>query len=175
MKKHLFLQLFLFLLILTVVGCEKEKEGTSKLTVKMIDAPGDYQQINVEVLQVKIQNEQAGWIDLPTNAGIYDLLTLQNDVFATLVDPMAIPSGRINQMRLILGNNNSIMVDSVVHNLATPSAQMTGLKFNVNSILAPNQLYALTIDFVANESIVEQGNGTYSLKPVIKVASIDPI
>lgn len=175
MRKNIFLQLFPFLLLFIFVGCNKQKEGNSEISIRMIDAPGDYQQVNVHVLQVKIHHEQAGWVELPTYAGVYDLLTLQNDVFATLVDPFVIPSGKINQMRLILGDQNTIMVDSILHPLSTPSAQMSGLKINVKSTLSPNQLYILTLDFVADASIVEQGNGTYSLKPVIKVASLEPI
>lgn len=156
-------------------GCDKKEEGASRLTVKMIDAPGDYQQVNVEVLQVKVNHETAGWIDLPTVAGVYDLLTLQNDVSVTLVDVGNLPAGKINQLRLVLGSNNTIMVDSLVYPLSTPSAQMSGLKINLNHQFFPNQLYQLVLDFEAGTSIVEQGNGEYSLKPVIKVASINPI
>lgn len=157
-------------------GCNKKsEEGFSSLTVKMIDAPGDFQQVNVEVLQVKVNHSTTGWVDLPTVAGVYDLLTLQNDVSATLVNVGSLPAGKINQLRLILGSNNTVMVDSIVYPLSTPSAQMSGLKINLNHQFFPNQLYELVLDFEAETSIVKQGNGEYSLKPVIKITSINPI
>lgn len=103
MKKRnyfVFASLFVGLLLggLSITACKKKTEEKSSLRVKMIDAPGDFQQVNVEVLQVKVHHEGAGWIDLPTNSGVYDLLTLQNDVSATLVNMGELPSGKLNQL-----------------------------------------------------------------------------
>lgn len=145
------------------------------MTVKMVDAPGDFQQVNVEVLQVQVNHSSQGWISLPTNAGVYDLLTLQNDVSATLVNVGTLPAGHLNQFRLILGDENNVMVDSLYFPLATPSAQQSGLKINLDTDFAPNSTYEVLLDFDANSSIVTQGNGSYSLKPVIKVLSINPL
>jgi len=156
-------------------GCKKKSEGNSQMTVKMVDAPGDFQQVNVEVLQVQVHHSGQGWVNLPTNAGVYDLLTLQNDVSTTLVNAGSLPSGHLEQFRLILGDENNVMIDSVYYPLATPSAQQSGLKINLNADFAPNTLYELVLDFDAANSIVIQGNGAYSLKPVIKVLSINPI
>lgn len=158
----------------TISGCKKE-EGESRMTVKMVDAPGDFQEVNVEVLKVQVNHSGAGWIDLPTNVGIYDLLTLQNDASATLVDVGVLPSGHLNQFRLILGDDNTVKVDDIYYPLSTPSAQQSGLKINLNSDFAPNVYYQLMLDFDAANSIVTQGNGGYSLKPVIKVLSIQPL
>lgn len=155
-------------------GCKK-KEGESRMTVKMVDAPGDFQQVNVEVLQVQVNHSSQGWISLPTNAGVYDLLTLQNDVSATLVNVGTLPAGHLNQFRLILGDENNVMVDSLYFPLATPSAQQSGLKINLDTDFAPNSTYEVLLDFDANNSIVTQGNGSYSLKPVIKVLSINAL
>lgn len=155
-------------------GCKK-KEGESRMTVKMVDAPGDFQQVNVEVLQVQVNHSGQSWINLPTNAGVYDLLTLQNDVSATLVNVGSFPSGHLEQFRLILGDENTVMIDSVYYPLSTPSAQQSGLKINLDADFAPNEQYELLLDFDANNSIVTPGSGTYTLKPVIKVLSIIPI
>jgi len=42
------------------------------------------------------------------------------------------------------------------------------LKFNVHSVAELTSGYKTVIDFDAARSIVKQGNGTYSLKPVIR-------
>ena len=51
----------------------------------------------------------------------------------------------------------------------TPSAQQSGLKINLNKILVQDSLNDVLLDFDANESVVEKGNGGYSLKPVVRV------
>lgn len=167
-----------FLLIATaatlgLTACNKDKEKQyTNMRVSMVDAPGDFQEVNVQVTEVQVHHEVDGWITMPTNAGVYDLLTLQNDISAVLVNNDSIPVGVINQMRLILGDSNYVMVDSVYHSLATPSAEQTGLKFNLNYDFQANETYEIVIDFDAEKSIVRKGNGTFSLKPVIKVDSI---
>lgn len=65
-------------------------------------------------------------------------------------------------------DDNSVMVDSVIHPLQTPSAQQSGLKIKIDKDLDLD-INTLTLDFDAEKSIVETGNGGYILKPVIKV------
>lgn len=160
------------LLLITAGACNKEPHGTSRMTVKMTDAPGDYQQVNVDVIEVKVHHSVDGWVSLPTTAGIYDLLTLQDSVTTVLVNQGQLPSGHIDQFRLVLGTNNTVMVDSLIYPLATPSAQQSGLKINVNFDFAPDQMYELLMDFDAEQSVIQHGNGSYSLKPVITLGGI---
>src|SRR5687767_11979602 len=93
-----------------LTGCKKE---SGKFTVLLTDAQGLYKEVNVEILQVKIhinadKDNKAGWYDLNTNAGIYDLIELQNRT-TPLASGEEFPAGDINEMRLILGTNNSVM------------------------------------------------------------------
>lgn len=153
------------------LGCKKA-DSTSRMTVKMTDAPGDFEQVNVDIREVLVNVDGHGWVSLATNQGVYDLLTLQNDITTVLVNQGELPAGHLNQFRLVLGSSNSVKVDGVYFPLATPSAQQSGLKININADVAPNETYELLIDFDAGESIVEEGNGGYSLKPVIKLEGI---
>ena len=163
----------LILCIVFITSCKKE-EKDAQIVVRMKDDPAAYQQVNIEVLSVEVHSG-GGWVSLPTNQGIYDLLELQNGVTTLLVNGGTLPAGEMNQMRLVLGNNNSIMIDSTLIPLSTPSAQQSGLKINVNHNFEGGETYELLLDFVAGQSIVEQGNGDYSLKPVIKVASVQQL
>jgi hypothetical protein len=70
-------------------------------------------------------------------------------------------------MRLILGNNNTLMADSVMYNLTVPGGNETGIKLVGNLTVVPNQTLVVTLDFDANASIVLSGS-TYQLKPVVK-------
>jgi hypothetical protein len=164
------------LIVGCIEGCNKDG-GTSRMYVKMKDVPGPYQQVNVDIKGVEIHYSDSdkgsgGWVSLPTNAGVYDLLTLQNNVTAVLTNPDDIPAGKVQQMRLILGTSNSLMIDSLMFPLSTPSAQNTGLKFNLNFDFLRDKSYEVRIDFDAQNSIILNGHGGYSLKPVIKVDGI---
>ena len=162
--------------IIGLTACSKSQDnGAATIKINLIDAPSDYQAIKVEVLQIKLHHSTVGWIELPTIAGVYDLLTLQDNVSATLVDSFSLPAGEITQLRLVLGDENTIKIDDQMFPLDTPSGQMSGLKINIDRHFSTDQNYLLTVDFDAKSSIIEHGNGKYSLKPIIRLASISPV
>lgn len=164
-----------FLTVLTLVwlSCSKDDEpGMSHLKVMLTDAPGDYQQVNIDIQGVEVHaaggDSTSGWASLDVDTGVYNLLLLTNGL-DTLLGEADVPAGRVSQIRLLLGSNNSIMVDSVLYPLTIPSGSQSGLKLNVHEDLAAGTTYVFTLDFDAAKSIVLRGNGTYALKPVIRV------
>lgn len=171
MKKLKFTLAICLTALMGFTACNKDNRKAN-MNVKMTDDPGDFQEVNVEILRVEVNHETEGWIELETNSGMYNLLELQNGVTADLVVDQEFPEGEISQMRLILGSNNNVMVDSTTFILETPSAENTGLKMNVNHEFEANAEYEILFDFDAGKSIVIQGNGTYSLKPVLKVEAV---
>jgi hypothetical protein len=171
---------FLILSVAVVLGltsCSDEFSGggsdSATLVVKLTDAPADYEEVLIDVQELQIHTSpgedlgQGSWINLPVNKGIYNLLDLRNGM-DTLLATVEMPAGNISQMRLVLGDNNRLKVNGQYHNLETPSAQQSGLKFNINAQLEDGVEYELWIDFDAARSIVARGNGTYGLKPVIR-------
>lgn len=167
MKKFMFVG-YTFLVVLAIGACEKDEASTT-LNIRMTDGPGDYQEVNVDVqeVRVKMAKDTNKWQTLATNAGIYDLLDFQNGV-DTLIATGPVPTGVLKEVRLLLGPNNTVMVDSIVYNLEAPSAEDSGLKIKVDKSLKLS-FDSLTLDFDAEKSIKKNGNGTYSLKPVIKI------
>jgi len=144
-----------------------KNQDSSRIRIFLTDAPGDYQEVNIDVQGVEvIINDSV--IELETNQGVYNLLDFVNGVDTILVDD-EIPSGKLSQVRLILGENNSIMADSRISGLMTPSAQQSGLKFNVHQEISPGEMYSFVIDFDAAKSVVRTGSEKYILKPVIRV------
>lgn len=145
--------------------------GTTRIEVRLTDAPGPYDEVNVDIQSVMINatsEESSGWQTLTLlEPGVYNLLEFMNGADVLLAD-QDIPSGRISQIRLVLGTENSVVVDGTSYPLATPSAQQSGLKLNLHDVLKPDVAYRLWIDFDAQRSVVKQGNGSYSLKPVIR-------
>ncbi|MBK5284967.1 MAG: DUF4382 domain-containing protein, partial [Bacteroidia bacterium] len=156
-------------------GCKKEETasapGTTPVKVRMTDAPGNFHEVNVDITGVEFKVNSSTTINLNVNPGIYNLLDFVNGI-DTLIASGNVPSGELSQVRLILGANNSVMVDSIVHPLSTPSAMQSGLKLNVHSTLEPGVEYNLLLDFDANQSIVLTGSGVYQLKPVIRTISV---
>lgn len=155
-------------------ACKKDKY-TGPVTVRMTDAPAAFDSVNVEIVRVEIHSDAQGWIILPSNPGIYNLLQLQNGVDTVLATAAQLPAGHVSQMRLILGGNNYVVSTGTVTPLELSSQDQTGLKLNLNYTFDPNVAYEILFDFVASESIVEQGNGQFRLKPVLKTVSVNPI
>jgi len=157
----------LFLLIaLTVSSCKKDKDGMAAISIQLKDLPANYQQVNVEVTEVQVHSNAAGWMTLDVADTIYDLLLLQDSANAVL-GMLNVPSGEVSQVRLILGAQNTVMVDSVVYNLALSSQDESGLKLNIHQVLIANHNYTLVLDLDADKSVKENGNGTFKLAPVM--------
>lgn len=144
------------------------KPAYSTYKVKMTDAPGNFSEVNIDIEQIRVHSDVSGWEDLTTNSGIYNLLDFANGI-DTLIAYDSIPSGRVSQIRFILGDSNSVVVDGVEHPLTVPSGSQSGLKLQVHHDLIPNITYEVLLDFDAAQSIVLTGNGRYILKPVIRV------
>ena len=159
----------------SLLSCTKtgnqSSSGNAKLEVYLADDPGNYEQVVIDVkdVQINVTNDSTGaWQSLSTvKAGSYDLLKLVNDD-DTLLANSDIPSGMIHQMRLILGPDNYVVLNGQQIPLETPSAQQSGLKFNVQQNVSAGILYKITLDFDAGKSIVKTGNSKYILKPVIR-------
>jgi hypothetical protein len=167
MKKLIF---GILVLLLGVTACKKDEANNvspTRVVIKMHDQPANYQQVNIDLQKVIIKGQgQTAEIELDQYAGIYNLLDLQNGL-DTLIGDTIINFGYISQVRLVLGPNNTVMVDSVLHPLQTPSAQQSGLKINVHADVSAIDTFFISLDFDALESVHQTGNGTYQLHPVI--------
>jgi hypothetical protein len=171
--------------ILLLQACKKDNftggpapasaAGNGAVRIHLTDAPANYLEVNVDIKQVRIHisddsSSANGWINLPTNAGIYNLLDLQNGIDTTIVDSTVVPSGKVSQIRFVLGPNSSVMTsDSVLHDLKVPSGEQSGLKINVHRDIPGGKTLNVVLDFDAEKSVHEKGNGNFSMKPVIKI------
>ena len=157
-------------------NAQVETDGSSRIRVSMTDAPGDYDAVFVEVVDVRIKNNsdagEDGWVSIGNvTPRIVNLLDLTGGVTVMLADNQ-IPSGHLGQIRLILGSNNTVVKNGVSHELRTPSAQQSGLKLKIDQTLLPGITYDFLIDFDVEHSIVEAGNsGNINLHPVLRVTS----
>jgi len=174
-KKNLFLisqkmmyVLFIGLQILFFSSCKNDDEDEkAHLTVNMTDAPANYDAVMVDVQAVEIIGENGISVMLNAKTGIYNLLELSNGL-DTLIATGDLDAQKVSQIRLVLGSNNTIVIDDVIYGLQTPSASQSGLKLQINQTFEPGVSYNILLDFDVNKSIVFLGNGVYQLKPVIR-------
>jgi hypothetical protein len=169
MKKTMVICSFVIISAALLFAACKKNNGSTELKINLTDAPYDAQQVNVDIKEVNVNfnGDSTGWTKLETVAGIYDLLKLQNGV-DTFLASGTVPTGTLKELRLVLGTQNTIMIDSVVYPLSTPSSQQSGLKIKMNHSLAAG-LDSLLIDFDATLSISKDGSGNYILHPVLKL------
>ena len=153
-------------------SCGKE-DSVMEMTMaevefRLMDGPCGFDNLYIDVQGIEIHFDSAGWQSLePFNSGIYDILELANGL-DTLLCKVLLPEGKISQVRLLLGSNNTIVVDGVTNDIKVPSGSQSGLKLNLHQTLNANTSYTIWLDFDACKSVVVKGNGTYSLKPVIR-------
>ncbi|WP_163323860.1 DUF4382 domain-containing protein [Draconibacterium mangrovi] len=158
------------------VACSDDdnKAGTGTLKVNLTDAPAEYSKVLVDIQGLRINVNDAdttegNWMDLELDTmGQIDLLELMNGVSIQLSDD-EIPAGYLSQIRLILGENNQLVIGDDTLDMDTPSAQQSGLKVNVHDSVADGETFSMMLDFDAEKSVVDKGNGSYSLKPVLTV------
>jgi hypothetical protein len=111
------------------------------------------------------------WIQLDGTPGIIDVLALQDGVFATL-GTGAVPAGSYNQIRLVLGVNNTIVVDNVSYPLEVPSEERAGFRLIGRFDVSVGGSADIGIDFDAARSIHQEGNGDWVLRPVVRIAPL---
>jgi hypothetical protein len=191
MKKKLTILLSFAFLFFTI-SCNNDSEETSitsHLKITLIDLPGDYESVNIDIKEIKVhssgyydeeedvehhddednENEEGGWITLEgSDIGVVNILDYTDGHELTIYDS-DFPAGYISQIRLVLNEKNTVVIDGDSIDMKTPSAQQSGLKLKVNKNLEAGLSYYLKLDFEASRSIVQTGNGKYILKPVIRV------
>ncbi len=179
LKKFSFIILTLFVFF-GFQSCKNDTIDTARIQLKLIDAPGDYLEVNVEIIDMLYNNseDEEAWTSFiplsgyPINIDLTELISGNS----LLLTDQIIPSGTLKQIRLVLSDNNNLVIEGdegeepISVHLDTPSALQSGLKLNLNTNLEPGFSYTFILDWDVNKSIVDTGtSGKYNLKPVIRV------
>lgn len=191
-KKFRFLSILAVLattLVFTACSSNNNSDmGTMK--VSLTDAPAAYEQVNIEITQVLVNKDEDaeepdtdgednqdgedenGWYSIMDDSMTVNLLDYQNGATLDLGE-IELEAGRYNQIRLMLGDDNNVVIDGQTYAMFTPSAQQSGYKLNVNADVEEGQVYELVIDFDASQSINVTGNDRYILKPVLRTVDLE--
>lgn len=169
--------------------------GMNKLSVYLTDGPADYQHVYIDIQSVEVKLDTCSgsghdddhgnhsgcddhhdslstsceyWQALAINPGVYDLLTLSNGVDTLLASGFLL-NGHIERIKITLGTQNSVVVDSQTHPLTLPG-NLSSVYINLGrehlDSLSSNTLQVF-LDFDLEHSIVHTGNGQYILRPVL--------
>lgn len=184
---------FVFALIAMVaascsdVSFNSPKTGKGTMKFQLTDAPGDYDEVNIDIQGLRVHytpfssdtgdtsSSDSRWIDIPVEPLRVNLLELNNGV-DTLLAEAELDPGYYRELRLILGNDNDVVVDGMTKNLKVPSGQQSGFKIKFSAELEAEEELEATIDFDAARSVHQAGrSGKYILKPVLKafVSSVE--
>jgi hypothetical protein len=184
--------------ILIFISCKKEKsdlkipEGQQRVRIRLSDNPVNYDAVYVDIQQVVVQvipdscrgrgdnNHNdcydddeyrcSVWDTLDIRPGVYNLLDLSNGADTLLATGLTL-TGRINKIKLILGNNNSVVIDSVSYPLSLWNNNHTiTIQVKGHDIIeiTPDDLQ-LWLDFDAGGSIVKVSNNHFVLKPRLRI------
>ena len=156
-------------LCISLSACNKNESGSNmtKVSVKLTDGPGAYDAVFLSIKEVRILSSE-GESTFALDTKPFNILRFRMGK-DTLIASKDIPSGRLQEVRLILNETgNTVVINGMSYPLTTPSGQSSGVKIKVNETLESGVAYTMLLDFDAAKSIVQTGNGKYILKPVIR-------
>ena len=175
----IFLVVVLAGMLITFMACESTNDNTTgTLSIQAFDAPfqGDLEHIYLNIIEVSAHKSNAdtsdttsGWIILSEVDTTIDFLELVNGQMAQLIEE-DLETGHYSQLRLLLGDSSSIVVDGISHELKVPSGSSSGVKLKLGFTIEEDQIAEVYLDFDAARSINKHSNqDRYTLKPTFKV------
>jgi Domain of unknown function (DUF4382) len=196
----IFILVFIFILIYSSCRKEASTsipQGQQRVSIRLSDNPVNFSAVNVDIQSVAVQvipdscinryhdddnhdgdDDQdhdrkarcSYWDTLNIHPGVYNLLDLANGTDTILASGLTV-SGKITKIRLILGDNNNVVIDSVSYPLTlwnndhTVTIRLRGE--DVDQISANDLQFWL--DFDAGRSIVRIRDNQFVLRPFLRV------
>ncbi len=198
-KKMMGIGTSIIIFFVLILACNKSSNspafaGKKALSVYLTDDPAPFSSvfIDIKTVEVKIDedtnhdshfgdndddkdddntdHDQYGkWDTLSIRPGVYSIMNFRNGI-DTLLAAGKIPVGKIEKIRLTLGNNNSVVVSNVSHPLLLSPGQNHYVYVKIDDEdldeTGSGQV-GLWIDFDLSASIQER-QGAYYLKPYLK-------
>lgn len=154
-------------------GAPSDVDGVGTIQVRVTDAPGDATSVLVTVssVQVNVQgasDDDSSWITVVEGPATFDLVAL--DGIEAVLGESELAAGQYGQIRLEVGEVEIITPDGSF------TARVPGgtLKLVGGFTIEAGEVTGATIDFDLDKSLVEQGNGGFLFKPVVKLIVSEP-
>ena len=171
------------LIVLALITCSNDQilndnNGTTQFQVRIHDEPfkssgKTVTELNITVIKVDIVKAGTGEIiNCPiTEEKEMNILEISKSNPVVLSD-VSVPSGDYEQLRLVIKNNATIVVDDVSYDIKIPSGEQSGVKLDGNFSIR-GKFIRLDLDFIPEESVIYNKGQGYILKPVIKISDIE--
>jgi len=164
-------------LLFLMSSCSKEDItetfDTSLVNVKIKGTPSLFSKVNIEVLDVQFrvledETNPYAWVSLNTiNSGVHDLTRLTQEHAMSLVDFEEVSSGYIYSIKIVLGDQNTVMENGVEHVLDISSEFQSASENVIEKQLDPNMLYEFVVEFEIDESVLFTSDGNFNFNPKI--------
>ncbi|UCS95715.1 DUF4382 domain-containing protein [Echinicola marina] len=175
--RYIFILLLPFLLFTSSCLEDEANKKRSLVNIYLIDAPGDFDQVWLEILRVEVfleegNNEgQEGWVP-------FDYIPLSNmvNVSALVAESQLIlgrgelPFGRIGQIKMVLGDEHYLIKEEERIPLALAADLDSEIILDTQYDLRGGNSYDIYLDMDLSRSIRAAPNveGNYLLNPVIR-------
>ena len=163
-SKNLLLAILLGLLI---TSCSKEDtlDGTefTSISMKLSSSSALYNAVYLDIKDVMIQtgeDEQNSnsWVSLGAlNPGVHNFTEMNNDDELILAEDLVIPASHVYKVKLVLGDDNAMVMNNVLYAIDTPSVDNKESVNVLDRSLKPNKSYEFTLQFELDNSIDVNG------------------
>ena len=164
--KHLqLINSFFLILILSIslVSCTADdlnvNENVTSITVKLKSTTGELNKVFIDLEDVELKVQKAGdvsgtWISLNAiNQGVYNTWDLREDNPLLLVDDVEIEANYVYEIRLVLGDNNFMNINNVLHSLDVSSLGNAVPSNLIGTQLNSKRRYDVVIDIDIDKSV----------------------
>jgi hypothetical protein len=160
-------------LALCIISCgNKDKPQTGQIKIFITDAPAFYDKVIIDIQSVEVISDKSKSPievnlvrDLPIN-----LLMFSNG-HDTLLASGNVKIGTISEIRLTLGDKNSVVIGGIEYVLDIPTEKESVLNLKVEQKIEDGEVYKFWVDIDASRSIVKIGNNSYQLVPIARAIS----
>lgn len=162
--------------LLSLSGCWLSSSDNTTLTLAVADTPVDgAQRVVLTFTGVQVQSARGGApieVDYAIPLQV-DILQLQDDNFALLLDNQSVPAGSFLWVRFLVDMSQSSITlsDGSVHPLVLTNASQDPFKFNNQFTVLSDQQGAFVVDFDLRKSI-SLVSGNYEFTPYMRF--LDP-
>lgn len=151
-------------------GGNSISSGTGQIQVSLVDAPLNADEINVDITSVQAHTSGSGWVTIkqfetPLHV---NLLDYSSSGASLLLADSPLAAGHYTMLRLMLASAE-IVIGGQSHQVDLSNVAQTGVKCNGQFNVQDGQLIALTLDFNAAKSFINnpKGSNNYKLSPVM--------
>jgi hypothetical protein len=169
--------LMMAVLTLGLTACPEEDVKYGRLTMRITDSPGDFDELWIDIQGVEVNtkggNPTEGWVALPdVTVGRYNLIELAAGRDSTFLD-IEHPMSYYEQFRLLIGNDNAVVIDGTEYPLPLASSDFSKIRFKNPISIVEGFNFIVLLDVDAAESVRETAPGEFVFEPTISMLFVD--